>query len=94
MEKLLGPQRRERRGAGLLFFELVPGKLADLRAALKLLDDSPGPVPAVPAWFPRLRSRNEELDQTAAWLASFARLGLQASLSGTSLRIEGDYTLR
>jgi hypothetical protein len=92
MAKLLGAQRREPKG-NILRADFEPGKLADLRAALKLLDETPGPQPAMPYWF-RRRSRGEELDQWAAWLASFARVKVQADFSGESLKLEGEYALR
>lgn len=76
----------------VLAIQLEPGKVADLRSLLKLLEDQPATPSPWGGYYGRRQA--EELDQLANLLTSYARLRLAARLKGAALDVELEYRLR
>ncbi len=91
MESLLGaaPPVAEDQ---LLAIRLEPGKVADLRSLLKLLEDQPASPSPWGGYYGRRQA--EELDQLANLLSSYAKLELGARLRGALLDLSLEYRLR
>jgi hypothetical protein len=76
---------------GRLFsLRLEPGRIADLRALLRLLEDPP-----VAAAASGRSSRNSrELDRLALTISHYARARIEGRLKPGGLRVEVEYSLR
>jgi hypothetical protein len=89
MEQLLA--KPPTAGDTLVSLRLEPGRLADVRAALKVFDAPP--APATP-WGYRPRSRNDDLDQLAHLISAYALLRIEARAVAPGVQINAEYRLR
>jgi hypothetical protein len=93
MERLLSPKLQSAPPGRLISLRIEPGRLADLRAALKLLDEKAPPSSPWGYGYSR-RSRSDELDRLANLVSSAAVLALDVSLAPPVLRVEMECLLR
>jgi hypothetical protein len=89
MEQLLA--KPPTAGDSMVSLRLEPGRLADVRAALKVFDAPP--PPATP-WGYRPRSRNDDLDQLAHVISAYALLRIEARAVASGVQIDAEYRLR
>jgi hypothetical protein len=84
MRRLLGGEGTPPRPpTSLLTLRVQPGRIADIRALLALLERQPASS-----------SHNQELDQLSAMLSRYALIKLDGELAPPGIRIEAEYKLR
>lgn len=76
----------------LFTLRVQPGRIADVRALLALLERQPASMTAVSS--SARRYRNQELDQLSAMLSRYALIQLDGELAPPGIRIEAEYKLR
>jgi hypothetical protein len=91
MRRLLERGEETRRPTSLFTLRVQPGRIADIRTLLALLERQPASMAAVSS----ARSyQSRELDQLAAMLSRYALIRINGELAPPGIEIEAEYKLR